>query len=442
MSDPAFIRYALGLARRGYGATSPNPMVGAVLVRGGRILGRGWHQHAGGPHAEIEALRDAARRGHSPKGSTLFVTLEPCSTHGRTPPCTDAIITAGIKRVVVGATDPNPKHAGKGLRILKRAGIQVTSFEIGRARSPLRAGSARSRLRRAGDCAPCQLLADQCVRLNEAFNHWIVHRTPFVTVKAAMTLDGKIATASGESKWITGQKARSWGMKLRRGADAILVGVNTILADDPSLTVRTFGSSRGNIQLRYRASWHPTPLSRELASNSAIARAGIQHPMARRIVLDSRARTPLSAKVVCDRHAALTTVVVSRRAPRKRVAALAKRVNVMVAPARQSPMADGRWPIDVRWLLKKLGAQDVTSLLVEGGGEVNASLLLGGLAHRVAFFYAPKILGGRQSRPSVAGEGARRLAEVIELHDVEWRRLGPDLLLTATVAWRRASGRP
>ena len=236
MLSPQFMRHALRLARRGYGATSPNPMVGAVLVKGGKIIGRGWHRRAGLPHAEIEALRDAQKRGHNPRGATLYVTLEPCCTHGRTPPCTDAIIAAGIKRVVVGATDPNPKHAGKGFKILKRAGTEVITFGKGRARHSVRAAGWQDRKRRARNDVPYQQLSDECVKLNEAFNHWIVHRTPFVTVKAAMTLDGKIATASGESKWITGEKARAHGMKLRLGNDAILVGINTILADDPSLT--------------------------------------------------------------------------------------------------------------------------------------------------------------------------------------------------------------
>jgi diaminohydroxyphosphoribosylaminopyrimidine deaminase/5-amino-6-(5-phosphoribosylamino)uracil reductase len=363
MSDAPFLRLALRLARRGTGATSPNPLVGAVLVKGGKIIGRGWHRRAGLPHAEIEALRDAHKRGHSPRGATLYVTLEPCCTHGRTPPCTDAIISAGIQRVVIGATDPNPNHAGKGFKILQRAGIQVVHG----------------------------ILADECAKLNEAFNHWIVCRTPFVTVKAAMTLDGKIATASGESKWITGEKARAHGMKLRHASDAILVGVNTILADNPSLTVRMQNEK---------------PL--------------------RRLVLDSRARTPLSAKVVSDKWTALTTIVVGKHAPKKRVAALQKRVKVVVAPS-----ADLK--LDLRWLLKKLGAESVTSLLVEGGGEVNASFLLGGFVQRVAFFYAPKILGGRDARKAVAGDGAKSLREVVQLREVEWRKLGADLLLTARV---------
>ena len=280
MSDAQFMRLTLRLARRGCGATSPNPMVGAVLVKGGQIIGRGWHRRAGWPHAEIEALRDAQKRGRNPRGATLYVTLEPCCTHGRTPPCTAAIISAGIKKIVIGATDPNPKHAGKGFKILQRAGIEVVQG----------------------------ILADECTRLNEAFNHWIIHRTPFVTVKAAMTLDGKIATAGGESKWITGEPARAHGMKLRQGSDAILAGINTILADDPSLTFRKRKAESG------------------------------KRKQLRRIVLDSHARTPLDAKVVNDEFATLTTIVVGKRAPKKRVAALAEKVKVGIAPAMKSAL--------------------------------------------------------------------------------------------------------
>ena len=380
MTDAAFMRQALRLARSGCGTTSPNPMVGAVLVQLGKIIGRGWHQRAGGPHAEIEALRDARQRGHRARGATLYVTLEPCCTHGRTPPCTEAIKAAGIKRVVVGATDPNPKHAGKGFAILKRAGIEVVTPAA----------------------APW---SEECARLNEAFNHWIVHHAPFVTVKAAMTLDGKIATAAGESKWITGAEARAHGMKLRQGSDAILVGINTILADDPSLTFRKQKAESGKQK----------------------------ENKLRRIVLDSLARTPLNAQIVSDEFAGLTTIVVSRRAPKFRVAALATHVKVLIAPTSKSAVGNRQSAINLRWLLKKLGAENVTRLLVEGGGEVNASFLLGGLAQRVAFFYAPKILGGRDSRTGVAGEGVKSLSDMIQLRDVEWRRLGEDLLLTARV---------
>jgi diaminohydroxyphosphoribosylaminopyrimidine deaminase/5-amino-6-(5-phosphoribosylamino)uracil reductase len=378
MSETYFMRFALRLARRGYGTVSPNPMVGAVLVKKGEILGQGWHRRAGGPHAEIEALSDAERKGHSTGGATLYVTLEPCSTHGRTPPCTDAIVAAGIRRVVIGATDPNPVHAGRALSILKRAGVAVTQG----------------------------VHASECTRLNEAFNHWIVNRAPFVTVKAALTLDGKLATATGESKWITGEKARADGMRLRQGADAVLVGINTVLADDPRLTFR--------------------------AAEDGTRRA--EAKQLRRIILDSRARTPVNAKIVSDEHAALTTIMVTEYAPRKRVAALAKRVKVVVASPARSQIANRKSQIDLGWLLERLGAENVTSLLVEGGGEVNASFLLGGLAHRVAFAYAPKVLGGRDSRKAVAGEGAKRPEEIVHLCDVAWRPLGPDLLLTARVA--------
>ena len=402
------MRLALRLARRGFRHTSPNPMVGAVLVKGHRIIGRGWHHRAGEPHAEVEAIRNAERRGNKTRGATLYVTLEPCSTQGRTPPCTDAIKAAGIKRVFVGATDPNPKHRGRAFKILRRAGIKVTGLGEwqGRARHSVRADPYLARQQRAPDRTPCQKIADECARLNEAFNHWVVHRTPFVMVKAAMTLDGKIATASGESKWITGEKARAFAMKLRQGADAILVGVNTILTDDPSLTLRARNAERGT-----RNDGKPL----------------------RRIVLDALARTPLNAKIVDDEHAALTTIVVGKVAPKKRMAALARRVKVIAAPIVKSRIENGKSKIDLRWLLKKPGSENVTSLLVEGGGEVNASFLLGGLAQRVTFFYAPKILGGHDARKAVAGDGVKRLDEIIQLHEVEWRRLGPDLLLTARV---------
>ena len=423
-NDLKLMRLALSLAHRGYGTTSPNPMVGAVLVKGGKIIGRGWHRRVGEPHAEIEALRDAQKRGHSPRGATLYVTLEPCSTHGRTPPCTEAIIAAGIKRVVIGATDPNPKHSGRAFKILQRAGVEV--FGLRRHVGALKSGdtSPHSKSGSRGRSSH-QTLAEDCAQLNEPFNHWIVHRTPFVTVKAAMTLDGKIATASGESEWITGKQARAHGMKLRQGADAILVGINTILTDNPRLTARLVQSPKST-RFRY-----------------ATARQAVQSRRLRRIILDSMARTPLKAKVVSDKNAALTTIVVSKAAPKRRVAALAKHVNVIVAPIQKAgravPSAPRRgaetapYQIDLRWLLRKLGGENVTSLLVEGGGEVNASFLLGGFAHRIAFFYAPKILGGRKARKAVAGEGVKSLADALRLRDVEWKRIGPDLLLTARV---------
>ena len=260
--------------------------------------------------------RTRSNHGHSPKGATLYVTLEPCCTQGRTPPCTEAILAAGIKRVVAGATDPNPRHCGKGFDLLQRAGVKVSHG----------------------------VQAGECERLNEAFNHWIVQGTPFVTVKAGMTLDGKIATAAGESKWITGEKARAWAMKLRQGSDAILVGINTVLADDPSLTLRgTVHSPQSTVHSPGTADRGPWTLD-----------CGLR---LRRIVLDAQARTPLGAKVVSDEHAGLTTIVVSKLAPVRRVAALAKQVKVMIAPLAKVNLqgkAEARRPrVDLRWLLKR-----------------------------------------------------------------------------------------
>ena len=250
-----------------------------------------------------------------------------------------------------------------------------------------------------------------CSHLILAFSHWIVERTPLVTVKAAMTLDGKIATASGESKWITGAEARACGMKLREGTDAILVGINTVLADDPSLTFRPASNPEGREGHRLR-----------------------------RLVLDTRARTPLTARVVTDEFAELTTIVVSILAPRTRVAALSRRVRVLVVPMAKHPPAPGtRYSaIDLGWLLRELGKEQVTSLLVEGGGEVNASFLEQGLAQRVVCFYASKVLGGRDSRPAVGGSGARSLDEALQLSEVEWKRIGQDLMLLAKVGRRAA----
>lgn len=348
-------------------------MVGAILVKGAKTIGRGWHQQAGRPHAEIEALLDARVRGLDAKGATLYVTLEPCCTHGRTPPCTQAILAAGVQRVVAATEDPNPAHSGRGFELLKRAGVKVTTG----------------------------MLRAEAVRLNEAFNHWIVTRKPFVTVKAAMTLDGKIATGAGNSKWITGEEARAYGMHLRQGADAIVVGVNTIIKDDPRLTFR------------------PNEVS---ARGSAIPKK------LRRIILDGEARIPLKAKVANDEFRSETIIVVSKRAPQAKVRKLSKQVQVLVG----KDYLSGK--ISLPWLLGKLGAQEITSLLVEGGGEVNGSFLNQGLANRVAFFYAPTVLGGRDSIRAVGGPGASDPKDVLQLRDVEYRQFGPDLFMTALLA--------
>jgi diaminohydroxyphosphoribosylaminopyrimidine deaminase/5-amino-6-(5-phosphoribosylamino)uracil reductase len=330
------------------------------------VIGCGWHHAAGCPHAEIEALESARRAGHRARGATLFVTLEPCSTHGRTPPCTDAILAAGIRRVVVAAQDPNPAHQGAGFEILKRAGVEV----------------------RVG------VMSVEAGRMNEGFNHWIVKRTPFVTIKAAMSLDGRIATKTGESKWITGEAARVDAMRRRAGMDAILVGVNTIVKDDPGLTVR---------------------------------RRGFANKSLRRVILDPSGRLPLESRVLRDEWAKdRTTVVVTRRARRDRVEQLRRQAQVWIAPVR-------RGGIDLPWLLGLLGGENVVHLMVEGGGETNAHFLREGLAQRIVFYYAPVIIGGAGAPKAVGGRGILRLDDSPVLREPEWRRLGDDLRLTALI---------
>ncbi|MCX7825981.1 MAG: bifunctional diaminohydroxyphosphoribosylaminopyrimidine deaminase/5-amino-6-(5-phosphoribosylamino)uracil reductase RibD, partial [Verrucomicrobiae bacterium] len=299
-----YMRRALTLARRALGLTSPNPMVGALVVKNRRVIAEGYHHHAGGPHAEIHALNAAGKRA---AGADLYVTLEPCSTHGRTPPCTDAIIAAGIRRVVVAARDPNPSHDGRGMAVLRDAGIKV---EIG-------------------------LLGHEAARLNEAFNKWIRTGQPFVTVKLAMSLDGKIATRRGESRWITGEEARACVQELRRAADAILVGAGTVIADDPQLTVRA-----GKVE---RQPW--------------------------RVIADSGGRTPLEARVLSDEHRARTIVLTTAQSASSWRRQLAERgVTVLECAAR-----DER--VDLLDALKQLGGREITGVLVEGGGQLVGSLL-------------------------------------------------------------------
>lgn len=369
------MRRALRLAERGYGGTSPNPMVGAVIVRAGKILGEGWHERAGEPHAEVNAIRAARRHMKDLRGATLYVTLEPCCTFGRTPPCTAAIIESGIKTVFVGAKDPNSKHSGKGFSVLRKAGVAV----------------------RPG------LFTEACARLNEAFNHWIVQRRPFVVCKCAMSLDGKIATISGDSKWITGQTARRFGMRLRVGADAIVAGVNTILRDDPALTLRP--------------------------------ERGVKIPewkQLRRIVLDPSGRIPESARVLNDEHASLTTIVVTSEATQRKLRALERLVSVVVAPA--TAIGD---EINLRWLLRSLGKDGITTLLIEGGGETHYSFLRQTLVNRVYFFYAPLVITGRAAPKSIGGDHTLGRGKGLRLAKVEWSKVGHDLLCSALVQGRK-----
>jgi diaminohydroxyphosphoribosylaminopyrimidine deaminase/5-amino-6-(5-phosphoribosylamino)uracil reductase len=359
------MKIALRLARRGIGLTSPNPMVGALIVRDGRILGTGWHRRAGEAHAEIEAFRSALRNVVTLRGATLYVTLEPCSTFGRTPPCTEAIIAQKIARVVTAATDPNPEHAGAGYAILRDAGIKVTSG----------------------------VLENEAADLNCIFNHWIVQRTPFVTLKAAMSLDGKIATATGDSKWISSEASRRFAMKLRLEHDAIVVGVNTAIVDDPALTVR---------------------------KGTRILKAP------RRIVMDPEGRISRGCKLLTDEFRTRTTVVLSKKASAKAESEICKcGAQVLRLPVNRKD------DLDLRELFRKLALENVTSVLVEGGGETVFSFLKQRIGQRVCFFYAPRILGGRSARKAVAGEGFSNRISAPGLRNSIWNRIGPDLMLSA-----------
>jgi diaminohydroxyphosphoribosylaminopyrimidine deaminase/5-amino-6-(5-phosphoribosylamino)uracil reductase len=354
--DERLMRRALALARRGLGKTSPNPAVGAVLVRKGRVIGEGWHKRAGGPHAEVFALLGANARG-----ATLYVTMEPCCTWGKTPPCTDAIIAAGLKRVVVAALDPNPKHDGRGLKVLRRGGIRVESG----------------------------LLAGEATAMNEAFNKWVTTGIPFVIVKAAMSLDGKIATRTGDSKWITSDTARRAAHQLRARADAVMVGANTVIRDDPQLTVRH----------------------------------GVRGQQPWRVVVDGRGRCPRTARVFTDAHRSRTIVLTTSRSPARWRGYLNDlRIQVSVAKA-------GSGRLNLRAALHALGKMNITNVLVEGGGELLGSLFDARLVDKVALFCAPIVIGGRDAVTAVAGEGAAMVTRAARMCDCRWRRIGKNEML-------------
>ena len=355
--DESYMREALRIAEYARGRTAPNPLVGAIIVRDGTIIASGWHRAAGEPHAEIHALRMA---GELARGATLYVTLEPCAHHGRTGPCAEAVIAAGIARVVIALCDPNPLVAGRGRALLKEAGIEVVT----------------------GVCEA------EARRQNEVFLKWVTQKRPFVTLKTAMTLDGKIASHTGRSQWITGKAARTRVHEYRNAYDAILVGIGTVLADDPSLTTRLLDRTGHN------------PL---------------------RIVLDSEARTPLDAKLVTD-GAAPTLVVVSERADQRRV-------NLLRACGAEV-VTLGAERVDIAALLDDLGAREITSLFVEGGGTVNWSFLAGGHVDKVHAFIAPMLMGGASAKSPVGGTGFDSPQTALQLHDVSVEQLGVDILVT------------
>ena len=354
MTDEIFMREALRIAKNAQGRTSPNPLVGAVIVKDGRIIAEGWHRKAGTPHAEIHALNMA---GELAKNSTMYVTLEPCSHFGRTPPCANKIVDAGIKKVVIAMQDPNPLVAGRGVEILRAAGIEV---EVG-------------------------ILEEDARRLNEVFLKYITKKIPFVTAKFACSLDGKIATFSGQSQWISCEESRKFVHKMRDINDGIMVGIGTVLADNPSLTTRLDGG---------------------------------KNPV--RIIADSFARLPLDSKILYD-GAAKNIIAVTENAPAEKVSKLKKLgAEIIVA---------GSFQVNLKTLMNELAKREITSVLLEGGGTLNFSMFRAGLIDKVFAFVAPKIIGGIDALTPVEGGGVEKLSDAVQLENLTAEKIGSDILI-------------
>ena len=359
--DEKYMRLAMQLAGNAIGRTSPNPLVGAVIVKDNRVVGCGWHRKAGTPHAEVHALNQA---GELAKGADVYVTLEPCAHYGKTPPCSKALVEAKVKNVYGGLLDVNPKVAGKGFKILEDAGIHV---EYG-------------------------FLQDELRKQNEVFFKWIEHKKPFIVLKAAMTLDGKIATATGQSKWITNETSRAYGYKLRDIYDGIMVGINTVIEDNPMLTARVDGG---------------------------------KNPI--RIVVDSSLKIDINANVVQDKSAK-TIVATTDKADKDKILKLqAQDVDVIVVDK------DENDKVDIEKLLDILGQQNICSILVEGGATLSGSFVAKKLVDKVYFFIAPKIVGGKEAKTPVAGTGILNLQEALALKDIQIEKLEEDILIIGRV---------
>lgn len=354
-----FMRQTFRLAKKACGRTSPNPMVGAILVKDGKIVGKGYHKKAGEPHAEINAVKAA---GELSIGADLYVNLEPCSHHGRTPPCANAVIKAGIKRAFIAIKDPNPEVAGSGIKRLQEAGIKV---ETG-------------------------ILENEALILNEAFIKHVTTGMPFVTLKAASSLDGRIATRTGDSKWITGEASRLHVHKMRDQVDAIMVGIGTVEIDNPSLSTR-LPNKKG------------------------------QNPI--RVIIDEELRISLSARVINPESKDSLIIATTEMAATKKIEKLEKlgaKILVFRSINKMVPLKE---------LMRELGTIGITSLLIEGGSEIHASALSEGIADKLAIFYAPKIIGGISSIPIVGGKGTDSLSDAIEIDKLTTRNFGGDILI-------------
>lgn len=355
--DQDMMKRCLQLAEKAKGFVNPNPMVGAVIVKDGEVISEGYHEYFGGPHAEINAINNA---GIDLKGAHIYVNLEPCSHYGKTPPCSLAIINHGFSKVFIANTDPNPDVAGRGIKNMEKAGIEVITG----------------------------LLEEEGKLLNEKFFHFMQTGRPFIALKTATSLDGKIATYYGESQWITSEKSRKKVHELRQEYTAILVGINTVLNDNPALTVRLKGEVK-----------HPT-----------------------KVILDTALKTPHDFKVLSDQ--APVIIATTRMASKARIKEFDKYPHVQVW---HCPMKNGL--VDVDYVIKKLGENGIDSLLVEGGGSVNFSIVQHHLPQKIYAFVAPKIIGGMQSKTSFTGRGIKHLKDVPSLSHIHYKTIGDDILL-------------
>ena len=362
MTDQNYMLQAIQLAKQGEGWTNPNPMVGAVIVKNGRIIGKGYHKKCGELHAERNAI---ASLTESAEGATIYVTLEPCCHYGKTPPCTEAIIEQKIKRVVIGSRDPNPKVSGKGIKMLQEAGIEVIE----------------------------DFMRKECDRLNPVFFHYITTKTPYVVMKYAMTLDGKIATKTGASKWITGEAARAEVQHMRHRYMGIMAGIGTVLADDPMLNVRVEG-------------WK-SPI---------------------RILCDSGLRIPLDGQIVksAGKYRTIVAYADSENTEAKR-----KRLHEMGVETICCP--DENNQVDLKKLMKYLGEEGIDSILLEGGGTLNDSALRAGIVQEVQAFIAPKLFGGMNSKTPVEGTGVRFPSEAVKLKCTDICQIGEYIRITCQV---------
>ncbi len=358
-SDQNYMLHALELAKNGAGRVNPNPMVGCVIVKDGHIIGEGWHEKCGGLHAERNAFKSLA---DDASGATLYVTLEPCCHWGRTPPCTDAIIEHKIRRVVVGCTDPNPLVSGKGTGLLRDAGIEVVT----------------------GVCE------EECLRLNQVFFHYITHKTPFVVLKYAMTLDGKIAAYTGDSKWVTGEAARTHVHHTRNWLSGIMVGIGTVLADNPLLTCRIEGG---------------------------------RNPV--RIVCDSHARTPMDSQLVRTAKDVKTLIAVTEENDRTEA--------LRDAGVHILPCAEKKGHVDLNDLMSQLGAQEIDSVLLEGGSSLAFSALESGIVNKVQAYIAPKLIGGISAKTPVGGTGFHHMSDSLTLSHLTITPLDGDFLLEGDI---------